>query len=144
MFSFLYHCQDFYRIWLYIWVKRRVSYKKQELLTLHEHLTSSLVFLVCSVLLIFSVFCVVLLCVFAFWATCCDVHYTFCIKICFVRRCLQLFVGGRMSYLRYLYLFAYSGVQHILCCVFLRLCYQLLWIVLFLFPLTLIWIYKKV
>jgi hypothetical protein len=23
-----------------------------------------------------------------------------------------------MSYLRYLYLFAYSGVQHILCCVF--------------------------
>jgi hypothetical protein len=29
-----------------------------------------------------------------------------------------LCVGGLMSYLRYLCLFAYSGVQHILCCVF--------------------------
>jgi hypothetical protein len=29
MFSFLYHCQDFDRTWLYIWVTRRVSYKKQ-------------------------------------------------------------------------------------------------------------------
>ena len=26
-----------------------------------------------------------------------------------------------MSYLRHLYVFVYSGVQHILCCVFLRL-----------------------
>ena len=32
-----------------------------------------------------------------------------------------LFVGGPMSYLRYFCLFAYSGVQHILCCVFLPL-----------------------
>ena len=32
---------------------------------------------------------------------------------------LQLFVGGLMSYLRYLYLLAHSGVHHILCCVFL-------------------------
>jgi hypothetical protein len=31
-----------------------------------------------------------------------------------------------MSYLRYLCLFAYSGVQHILCCVFLRLVYPML------------------
>jgi hypothetical protein len=30
---------------------------------------------------------------------------------------LQLFVGGLMSYLRYLCLFAYSGIQHILCCL---------------------------
>ena len=30
---------------------------------------------------------------------------------------LPLFVGGLMSYLRYLCLFAYSGIQHILCCV---------------------------
>ena len=37
MFSFLYHCQDFYRTWLYIWVTRRVSSKKQELLTLLVH-----------------------------------------------------------------------------------------------------------
>ena len=28
MFSFLYHCQYFYQTWLYIWVTRRVSYKK--------------------------------------------------------------------------------------------------------------------
>ena len=32
---------------------------------------------------------------------------------------LLLFVGARMSYLRYLCLHAYSGVQHMLCCVFL-------------------------
>jgi hypothetical protein len=38
----------------------------------------------------------------------------------------QLFVGGLMSYLRYLHFFAYSGVQHILCCVFLRLLYPML------------------
>ena len=31
---------------------------------------------------------------------------------------LQLFVGGLMSCLCYLCLFVYSGVQHILCCVF--------------------------
>ena len=37
---------------------------------------------------------------------------------CSVRLYLQLFVGGLMLYLRYLCLFVYSGVQHILCCVF--------------------------
>ena len=42
----------------------------------------------------------------------------FHIKRCSVRLYLQLFVGGRMSYLRYLCLFAYSGVQHIMSCVF--------------------------
>jgi len=43
-----------------------------------------------------------------------------------------------MSYLRYLCLFAYSDIQHILCCVFVlfffvlcTLCYQFLWIVNF-------------
>jgi hypothetical protein len=35
-----------------------------------------------------------------------------------------------MYYLRYLPLFAYSGVQHILCCVFHRLVYPMFsWIV---------------
>jgi hypothetical protein len=33
MFYFLYHWTDFYRNWLYMWITRRVSYKKQELLT---------------------------------------------------------------------------------------------------------------
>jgi hypothetical protein len=42
-----------------------------------------------------------------------------------------------MSYLRYLCLFTYSGGQHILCCVCLRLRlrYQFLWIVHFVLPL---------
>ena len=49
-------------------------------------------------------------------------------KRCSVRLYLQLFVRELMSYLRYLCLFAYSGVQHILCCVFacLRLGYTML------------------
>jgi hypothetical protein len=38
--------------------------------------------------------------------------------LCLVRLYLQLFVGGSMSYLRYLCLFVHSVVQHILCCVF--------------------------
>ena len=38
---------------------------------------------------------------------------------CSVGLYLQLFVGGFMSCLRYLYLLVYSGVQHILCCVFI-------------------------
>ena len=38
-------------------------------------------------------------------------------KRCSARPYLQLFVGGRMFYLRYLCLFAHSGVQYILCCV---------------------------
>jgi len=37
---------------------------------------------------------------------------------CSVHLYLQLFVGGLMSYLRYLCLSAYCGLQHILCCVF--------------------------
>ena len=56
MFPFLYHWQEFYRTWLNIWVTRRLSYKKQELRTLCEHMGSPL-FLVGPVLLIFLVFC---------------------------------------------------------------------------------------
>ena len=48
---------------------------------------------------------------------------------------LQLFVGELMFYLRWLCLFAHSGDQHILCCVFVlfffvlcTLCCQFLWI----------------
>ena len=59
-------------------------------------------------------------------------------KRCSVRLYLQLFVVGLMSYLRYLCLFSYSGVQHILCYVFVfldfvlcTLCCQFLWIVYF-------------
>ena len=55
MFSFLYHCQDFFRTKL----------------------------LVVSVLLIVLVFCVVLLCIFTFWVPCCDVRYDFRIETMF-------------------------------------------------------------
>ena len=102
-----------------------MSYKKQELLTIREH---PRFFLVRSVLLIVSgCFCVVLLCVFTFWVPCCVVRYDFCINK--MVGCFQLFVGGLMSYLHYLCLFANSGVQHILCCVF----------VLFFFVLCTLW-----
>jgi hypothetical protein len=47
-----------------------------------------------------------------------------------------------MSYLRYMCLFAHSGIQHILCCVFVLIFFvlctlycQFLWFVLFLLPL---------
>jgi hypothetical protein len=47
-------------------------------------------------------------------------------KRCSVRLYLQLFVEGLMSSLRYLCLFPFSCVQHILCCVFLRIMYPIL------------------
>jgi hypothetical protein len=64
-------------------------------------------FLVGFVFLIFLVFCVVLLCVFTFLVPCCDVRYDFHIKnnVWFVFT-PKLFVGGLMSYLCYLCLFA--------------------------------------
>ena len=37
-------------------------------------------------------------------------------KRCLVHLYLQLFVGGPMSYLRYVCFLAYSSVQRILCC----------------------------
>jgi hypothetical protein len=55
-------------------------------------------------------------------------------KRCSVRLSLQLFVEELMSYLLNLCLFAHSGVQHILCCVFAlfvfvlcTLCYKFHW-----------------
>ena len=47
-------------------------------------------------------------------------------KTCSVRLYLQLFVGGFMSYLRYLCFFGDSDVQHILCCVFVLFSFVLL------------------
>jgi hypothetical protein len=92
IFVFLYHCQDLYRTWMYIWVTRRVSYKKQKLLTLSEHMS-----------FIHDVFTVLV--------PCCDVRYDFRIKRCSVCLYLKLFVWWLiMSYLRYLCLLAHSGV----------------------------------
>ena len=101
-----------------------------ELLTLLQHLSSPTVFLVgtAPVLLSALVFCVVLLCVFIFRVS---------IKT-MLGWSLPTIVGRFMSYLRCLCLLAYtgSGVQHILCCVFVlsflilcTLCCQFLWTV---------------
>ena len=53
-----------------------------------------------------------------------------------------MFVGGLLAYLRDLCLLAYSGVQHLLCCVFVlffstlyTLCCPFFWIVHFVLPL---------
>ena len=51
---------------LSIGVTWRVSWNRQELLNIHEHLNSSPIFLRGSVLVIFLLLCVVLLCVFTF------------------------------------------------------------------------------
>ena len=107
MFSVFYHCQDYCRLF----------YKKQELLTLCEHMSSPpcLVGPYCSFV---QFFVVVLLCFFTFCVPCCDVRYDFHIKrwSVFTSSCLQDVC--LMSHLRYLCLLAHSGVQHILCCVF--------------------------
>jgi hypothetical protein len=59
----------------------------------------------------------VLLYVFTFLVLCsvfCDVHYDCHIKRCSVRLYSQLLLGGLMSYLCYLCLFAYSEIKHVL------------------------------
>jgi hypothetical protein len=85
------------RTGLYIWVTRRASYQKQELLTLREYLSSLPVcFDKICVAHFALVFCVVPLCAFAFLVSCCDVWYD--LRICSVLRYLQLFVWGLMSY----------------------------------------------
>ena len=86
-----------------------------------EHLSSLLVLSMVSVLLIFLVFGVVLLCVFTFWVSCCVVHDDFRIKTMFGSSLPQLFVGGLMSNLLYSCLVAYCGVWHILWCLFVLL-----------------------
>jgi hypothetical protein len=72
------------------------------------------------------VFCAVLVWVFSFWVPCCDVRCDFRIKTMFYSFLPPVVVGGLLSYLSYLCLFAYSGVQYTLCCVFLRLMYPML------------------
>ena len=66
---------------------------------------------------VFTGFCVVLLSVFTFWFYVVVSVTDFRIKTMF-GSCLPLVVLGEiMSYLRYLCLFAHSGVQHILRCI---------------------------
>ena len=65
--------------------------------------------------------------------------YVICVCLCIM---LQLFVGGLMSYIRYVCLSVYNGIQHILCYVFAlffvvlcTVCCQFIWIVHFILPL---------
>jgi len=116
MFSFLYHCQEFYWSWLSIWVTQRVSCKKQELHTLHEHLISAPFFYGIYDADFFLVFCVALLCVFAFWVPCCDVRYDFRIKTMFDSS-LPAVVCSSAHVLFTLFVFAY--VSNTYCVVFL-------------------------
>jgi hypothetical protein len=106
MLSFLYHCQDFYRIWLSIWVTWRVSYKKQQLLTFHKHLNSAKLFVEPVLLIFFHFFCVALLCVFTFLVPCCDVRYDFRRKTMF-RSSLPPIVCSSAHVLFTLFVFAY-------------------------------------
>jgi hypothetical protein len=62
--SFLYHCHDFYSTWLHTWVTRRASYKKPELLTLREHLSSPPVFCGVRVTHLFSFLCYPIMCLY--------------------------------------------------------------------------------
>ena len=71
---YLYHCQDFYRTWLYISVTQRVFYNKQELLSPWGHLSSPRL-LVGSVLLFSFLRCVFVLYIFVL----CLVTNTVCV-----------------------------------------------------------------
>ena len=76
------------------------------------------VFLVGPILLIFLVFCVVLLCAFMFWVSCGDGRYNFVIQMIFGPS-LPPLACRRVHVLFMLFpCFAYSDVQHILCCAF--------------------------
>ena len=103
-------------------------------------------FLVGSMLLIFLVFCFVLLCMFTFLIPCDDVCYTSGRKMV-LGSSLPLVVCSiyrrtHVLFTLFVFVCVYSDVQHILCCVFVLLvcvlcilCCQFLWIVQFLLPL---------
>ena len=96
----------------------RVFYKKQEMLTLREHLSSPPVIWLCPCCSFFQFF------VLSYYVSLrSEFRVVMYVTIstynrCSVRLYLRLLLGGRLSYLRYLYLFVQCWVQHILCCVF--------------------------
>jgi len=90
-----------------MWVTWRLSYKRQNFLPFTTPQFISVFFHGVRVPRHFF-FCVFLLCVLWYRLRLLHTHG-------FVR--LQLFIGGFMSYLRYLCVLAYSGVNYILCCV---------------------------
>ena len=142
MFSFRYHCPDFSLTWLYMSSTAGIL---QEAGTAYPSRAPKFppvfFFFVGSVLLILLVY-VLSFCVSLRSELCVVMSVTISVyNRCSVRLYLQLFIGGSMSYLRSLCLFAHSVVQPILCCDFALfffvsciLCCQLLWIVLFWLP----------
>jgi hypothetical protein len=94
--SFLYHCQDFDRTWLCVRVRRRVSYKKQERLTLRDHPR-----FFCAMRVAHYLFCLCcpIVCLYVMssvlWCPLCDFRKN---DVRFVFT--SFFVGERMSYLR--------------------------------------------
>ena len=125
IFYFFYHWQYFDRTWLYICVIRWVSYKKQELLTLTEHLISPPNFGGVRVAHLFSFLRCHIMCLYVLssmlWCPLWSPHKNDVRSFLY----LQLFVGGLVVYLRYLCLFTYSGVQRLLCCGFGCVCLRL-------------------
>jgi hypothetical protein len=93
-------------------------------------------FLVGSVLLIFLIFCVVLLCVFTFWVPCCGVRYNFRIKTMFGSSLPSVVLSTLFVFLFYLplscvpYLASFSGFSISECPFGIRYC-------LFIYNLTL-------
>jgi hypothetical protein len=111
-----------------------VSYKKQELLILCEHLSSFRLFGGFRVAHLFSFLCCPIMCIYVLGSVLwCPLRFPH--KTMFGSSLTPVVCWGLMSYLRYLCLFACSGVQHISCCVFVlfffvlcTLCCQCLWI----------------
>ena len=113
------------------------AYKKQELLTLREHLSLPpffvvvfVLFLMGSVLLIFWVLCIVLVCIFVFGVPCCGVRYDVRMKAMFG---LYLFpvVCRRVHILFTLFVFVWVwwSPTHVVLCfcfAFLRIMYPML------------------
>ena len=79
MFSVLYHCQYSYWTWRYLWVTRRVSYKKQELLNFREHLLHPRF---SDGFRVAHIFCCPMMCLYAL-SPCCAVRYDFRMKTMF-------------------------------------------------------------
>ena len=95
-------------------LKMLLADRTQNSASYNEYLSSPQFVLVVSVLLIALAFDIVLLCVIIFLVPCwCPLRFPHR-KLCLVRLSLQLFVGGLISYLQYLCLFVYIGVQSIL------------------------------
>ena len=105
-----------------IWLNKAVKLLSILINTLWIHRCSAFIKIyrsLRSVLLMFLVFCVLLLCVFTFWVPSCDFRIQTMVGSFFTS---MLFVRGIMSYKRYLCWLANNGVQRTLCSFFACFC----------------------